>query len=108
MIGLEEPGGGYWMPLFVHLAEGATLDEQLIDRIRRTIRSELSPATSPTPSSRSPPSPTPSPESASKSPSSASSRAPPSTRPSTLGSVDDVSLLHFYEELARTRRTAGA
>ncbi len=23
VIGLEEPDGGYWMPLFVHLVEGA-------------------------------------------------------------------------------------
>ncbi|HLJ06924.1 MAG TPA: acetoacetate--CoA ligase, partial [Acidimicrobiia bacterium] len=31
------------MPLFVVLAEGATLDDELADRIRRTIRTEVSP-----------------------------------------------------------------
>ncbi|MER8186840.1 acetoacetate--CoA ligase [Kitasatospora sp. NPDC094015] len=43
VIGLEEPGGGYWMPLFVVLAPGAELDEQLIGRIRTSLRTELSP-----------------------------------------------------------------
>ncbi|MET7641243.1 acetoacetate--CoA ligase [Streptomyces sp. NPDC005438] len=43
VIGVELPDGGYWMPLFVHLAEGATLDDALRDRIKTTIRSSLSP-----------------------------------------------------------------
>ncbi|MFI0738809.1 acetoacetate--CoA ligase [Streptomyces sp. NPDC021100] len=43
VIGVEEPDGGYWMPLFVHLAPGATLDDALLDRIKRTIREQLSP-----------------------------------------------------------------
>ncbi|MEV4614701.1 acetoacetate--CoA ligase [Kitasatospora sp. NPDC049258] len=43
VIGLEEPGGGYWMPLFVVLAPGAALDEELIGRIRSSLRTELSP-----------------------------------------------------------------
>ncbi|GAA0653927.1 acetoacetate--CoA ligase [Kitasatospora atroaurantiaca] len=43
VIGLEEPEGGYWMPLFVVLAPGAALDDSLRARIRTTLRSELSP-----------------------------------------------------------------
>ncbi|WP_327191435.1 acetoacetate--CoA ligase [Streptomyces xinghaiensis] len=43
VIGVEQPDGGYWMPLFVHLAEGAVLDDALRDRIRRVIREQLSP-----------------------------------------------------------------
>ncbi|WP_441248682.1 acetoacetate--CoA ligase [Kitasatospora sp. McL0602] len=43
VIGLEEPGGGYWMPLFVVLTPGATLDDDLIGRIRTSLRTELSP-----------------------------------------------------------------
>jgi acetoacetyl-CoA synthetase len=43
VIGVERPDGGYWMPLFVHLAEGAALDDALRERIRRTIRERLSP-----------------------------------------------------------------
>jgi acetoacetyl-CoA synthetase len=43
VIGLEQPDGGYWMPLFVVLAEGARLDGTLDSRIRTTLRRELSP-----------------------------------------------------------------
>jgi acetoacetyl-CoA synthetase len=43
VIGAEEPGGGYWMPLFVVLASGAELDDRLRDRIRRAIREFASP-----------------------------------------------------------------
>ncbi|MGW2254129.1 acetoacetate--CoA ligase [Kitasatospora sp. NPDC001660] len=43
VIGLEEPDGGYWMPLFVVLAPGAELDDDLIGRIRTSLRTELSP-----------------------------------------------------------------
>jgi acetoacetyl-CoA synthetase len=42
IIGFEE-AGAYWMPLFVVLREGVTLDEALKDRIRKKIRMALSP-----------------------------------------------------------------
>lgn len=37
MIGVEQEGGGYWMPLFVQLADGHELDDGLRDRIRTAI-----------------------------------------------------------------------
>ncbi|MCX4750762.1 acetoacetate--CoA ligase [Kitasatospora sp. NBC_01287] len=43
VIGLEEDGGGYWMPLFVVLAPGAALDDGLRGRIRTVLREQLSP-----------------------------------------------------------------
>ena len=43
VIGLEEPGGGYWMPLFVALAPGVGMDADLDARIRAAIRARLSP-----------------------------------------------------------------
>ena len=43
VIGLEEPGGGYWMPLFVVLADGVELDEELDRRIRAAVRTHASP-----------------------------------------------------------------
>ncbi|MGF1429226.1 acetoacetate--CoA ligase [Kitasatospora sp. LaBMicrA B282] len=43
VIGLEEENGGYWMPLFVKLAPGAELDDELRGRIRRELREQLSP-----------------------------------------------------------------
>jgi acetoacetyl-CoA synthetase len=43
VVGLEEPDGGYWMPLFVVPAPGMNLDETLRDRIRVAIREGASP-----------------------------------------------------------------
>jgi acetoacetyl-CoA synthetase len=43
VIGAEQPDGGYWMPLFVVLVDGAELTDELRDRIKRTIRDEVSP-----------------------------------------------------------------
>ncbi|MFE2098799.1 acetoacetate--CoA ligase [Streptomyces sp. NPDC059468] len=43
VIGAEEPDGGYWMPLFVVLADGVGLDDSLRDRIRDAIRAGASP-----------------------------------------------------------------
>jgi acetoacetyl-CoA synthetase len=42
VIGLEQPDGGYWMPLFVVPALGVELDDDLRSRIRSTIREALS------------------------------------------------------------------
>lgn len=43
VIGVEESDGGYWMPLFVVLADGAELDEALRERIRAAVRTHASP-----------------------------------------------------------------
>ncbi|MEU7631600.1 acetoacetate--CoA ligase [Nocardia sp. NPDC049220] len=43
VIGAEQPDGGYWMPLFVVLAPGEELTEDLKSRINSTIRTEVSP-----------------------------------------------------------------
>jgi acetoacetyl-CoA synthetase len=43
IIGVERPGGGYYMPLFVVLRPEAELDDALKARIRDKIRSNLSP-----------------------------------------------------------------
>lgn len=43
VIGVEQDDGGYWMPLFVHLADGAELDENLRARITAAIRTGASP-----------------------------------------------------------------
>ena len=47
VIGAEQPDGGYWMPLFVVLADGAELDDELRDRINDTIRDRGLPAARP-------------------------------------------------------------
>jgi acetoacetyl-CoA synthetase len=43
IVGVEEPGGRYFMPLFVVLRDGAELTDVLIDTIRRTLRTQFSP-----------------------------------------------------------------
>ncbi|MCT2594539.1 acetoacetate--CoA ligase [Streptomyces sp. N2-109] len=43
VIGVEQEDGGYWMPLFLHLTPGAALDDALRDRVKQSIRKELSP-----------------------------------------------------------------
>ncbi|MGV0603272.1 acetoacetate--CoA ligase [Mycolicibacterium sp. XJ1904] len=43
IIGVDEQDGGYWMPLFVVLAEGAELTDEVRDRIKKTVREEVSP-----------------------------------------------------------------
>ncbi len=43
VLGVEQRDGGYWMPLFVQLAPGAELTDDLRDRIRAAIRTSASP-----------------------------------------------------------------
>ncbi len=43
VLGIDGPDGAYWMPLFVTLAEGHSLDDDLVTTIRSAIRTKLSP-----------------------------------------------------------------
>lgn len=43
VVGIEEPGGGYWMPMFVTLPDGRHLDEHLATAIRAAVRDRISP-----------------------------------------------------------------
>jgi len=43
VIGVEQPNGAYWMPLFVVLAAGAELNDALIGQISAAIRTQVSP-----------------------------------------------------------------
>ena len=43
VLGVEQPDGGYWLPLFVRLADGVELDDALVDRIRARVREHASP-----------------------------------------------------------------
>jgi acetoacetyl-CoA synthetase len=43
VLGIEQQDGGYWMPLFVVLADGTNLDEALRRRIAESIRRKASP-----------------------------------------------------------------
>jgi acetoacetyl-CoA synthetase len=43
VLGVEQHDGGYWMPLFVQLAPGEELTDELIARLRAVIREQASP-----------------------------------------------------------------
>jgi acetoacetyl-CoA synthetase len=43
IVNLDLPGGTFFMPLFVKLREGFTLDESVTEKIRDTLRREYSP-----------------------------------------------------------------
>ena len=43
VVGLERPGGQYFMPLFVVLKPGVSLTDELTTRIKRTLQSQFSP-----------------------------------------------------------------
>ncbi len=43
VVGVETGDGGYWMPLFIQLAEHVTQSEELGQRIREAIRRDVSP-----------------------------------------------------------------
>ncbi|GGQ32420.1 acetoacetate--CoA ligase [Streptomyces roseolilacinus] len=109
VIGLEEPDGGYWMPLFVHLAEGAALDDALTDRVKRTIRAELSPRHVPDEIIEVPGIPHTLTGKRIEVPVKRLLQGTPLDKAVNPGSIDDVGLLHFYEDLARRRaqRPAG-
>lgn len=42
VLGVEYPGGKYYMPLFVELADGVVLDDALIERLQKAIRQHTS------------------------------------------------------------------
>lgn len=43
VVGVEKPDGGYWMPLFVALADGTELDDELRATLVSAIRTHASP-----------------------------------------------------------------
>jgi acetoacetyl-CoA synthetase len=43
VVGVDGPDAAYWMPLFVAMAPGKTLDDTLKDKIRNELRTKLSP-----------------------------------------------------------------
>ncbi|AXG76801.1 acetoacetate--CoA ligase [Streptomyces paludis] len=103
VIGVEEPDGGYWMPLFVQLTEGAVLDDALRDRVRRTIREQLSPRHVPDEILEVPGIPHTLTGKRIEVPVKRLLQGAPLDRAVNAGSVDNLGLLPFYENLARAR-----
>ncbi|GAA0491230.1 acetoacetate--CoA ligase [Streptomyces sp. NPDC046215] len=103
VIGVERPDGGYWMPLFVHLAPGATLDTALLDRIKGTIREQLSPRHVPDEVIEVAGIPHTLTGKRIEVPVKRILQGTPLEKAVNPGSVDDITLLHFYEKLGRDR-----
>jgi acetoacetyl-CoA synthetase len=103
VIGIEQPDGGYWMPLFVHLAPGAVLDDALRARIKQTIREQLSPRHVPDEVIEVPGVPHTLTGKRIEVPVKRLLQGAPLEKAVNLGSVDSVELLRFYENLARER-----
>ncbi|KNB49985.1 acetoacetate--CoA ligase [Streptomyces caatingaensis] len=103
VIGVEEPDGGYWMPLFVHLAPGATLDDDLLARIKSTIRAELSPRHVPDEVVEVRGIPHTLTGKRLEVPVKRLLQGTPLEKAVNPGSVDDVELLRFYVDLAKAR-----
>ncbi|MFJ5262647.1 acetoacetate--CoA ligase [Streptomyces sp. NPDC088387] len=103
VIGVELPDGGYWMPLFVHLATGAQLDDALLTRIKRTIRAELSPRHVPDEVIQVPGIPHTLTGKRIEVPVKRLLQGTPLEKAVNPGSIDNLDLLHFYEQLARKR-----
>ncbi|MFJ1598944.1 acetoacetate--CoA ligase [Streptomyces sp. NPDC088261] len=104
VIGVEEPDGGYWMPLFVHLAEGQRLDDDLRARIASTLRRELSPRHVPDEIIEVPGVPHTLTGKRIEVPVKRLLQGASLDKAVNAGSVDHIELLHFYADLARARR----
>lgn len=103
VIGLEQPDGGYWMPLFVHLTEGTALDDGLRDRVKRTIREQLSPRHVPDEIIEVPGVPHTLTGKRIEVPVKRLLQGTPLDKAVNPGSVDNLELLRFYEDIARKR-----
>ncbi len=91
------------MPLFVHLAPGAALDDALVDRIKRAIREHLSPRHIPDEIIEVPGVPHTLTGKRIEVPVKRLLQGTPLEKAVNPGSIDDLALLAFYEELARKR-----
>ncbi|WP_018548921.1 acetoacetate--CoA ligase [Streptomyces sp. LaPpAH-108] len=103
VIGVEQPDGGYWMPLFVHLTPGTVLDDALRDRVKKAIREQLSPRHVPDEIIEVPGVPHTLTGKRIEVPVKRLLQGTPLDKAVNPGSIDDLTLLHFYEELARKR-----
>jgi acetoacetyl-CoA synthetase len=91
------------MPLFVQLAPGAVLDQTLLDRIKRTIRENLSPRHIPDEVIEVPGIPHTLTGKRIEVPVKRLLQGTPLEKAVNPGSIDNLDLLHFYEDLARKR-----
>ncbi|MGW7291999.1 acetoacetate--CoA ligase [Streptomyces xiamenensis] len=103
VLGVEQPDGGYWMPLFVRLAEGVVLDEELRTVIRTALREQLSPRHVPDEILAIDAVPHTLTGKRLEVPVKRLLQGTPLEKAVNAGSVDDIGALRFFERLARER-----
>jgi acetoacetyl-CoA synthetase len=107
VLGVEEPDGGYWMPLFVQLAPGTELTPELEAEIKAAIRANASPRHVPDEIVAVPGVPHTRTGKRLEVPLKRLFQGVPEERALNLGAVDDADVVAHYVRLAR-ERTSGA
>ena len=107
VLGVEQPDGGYWMPLFVQLAPGAELTPELVDRLRAEIRAQASPRHVPDEIIAVPGVPHTRTGKRLEVPLKRLFQGVDPAKAVNTGTVDDASLVEHYVELARERAGRG-
>jgi acetoacetyl-CoA synthetase len=103
VIGVEEPDGGYWMPLFVRLADGVALDDALRAKVADALRGQLSPRHVPDEIIEAPGVPHTLTGKRIEVPVKRLLLGSPLDQVVSPGSVDDLEVLRFYERLGAER-----
>jgi acetoacetyl-CoA synthetase len=104
VLGVEQPDGGYWMPLFVQLAPGAELTEELAAQITAAIRASASPRHVPDEILAVPGVPHTRTGKRLEVPLKRLFQGVAPERALNVGAVDDAALVEHYVQLARARR----
>ena len=103
VLGVEQPDGGYWMPLFVQLAPGESLTDELVAQIKGAIREQASPRHVPDEILEVPGVPHTRTGKRLEVPLKRLFQGADPARAVNLGTVDDASLVEHYMRLARER-----
>jgi acetoacetyl-CoA synthetase len=106
VLGVEQPGGGYWMPLFVQLAPGAELTDDLVGTIKTAIRQQASPRHVPDEIIAVPGVPHTRTGKRLEVPLKRLFQGVDPARALNVGAVDDAGIVQHYVDLARRRSTA--
>ncbi|SDE42272.1 acetoacetyl-CoA synthetase [Blastococcus fimeti] len=105
VLGVEQADGGYWMPLFVQLAPGEELTEELVARLRAVIREQASPRHVPDEILAVPAVPHTRTGKRLEVPLKRLFQGVDPAKAVNVGTVDDPAAVEHYVELARRRRT---
>lgn len=108
VLGVEQPDGGYWMPLFVQLAPDAELTPELEAEIRAAIRANASPRHVPDQIVVVPGVPHTRTGKRLEVPLKRLFQGVPKEKALNLGAVDDAAVVEHYVELARERSSRPA